>query len=176
MTYELAQLHDLAIAFPQEHRVQIRLKAAKWVMPADDVGQEARVVILEKGHLYDPEIGTFCAFVFGHLEMRMRRQLGAHRFAISLDVCDQSGQELREAVESMPTANQDESAVNQLPFHAPGAAKILSIAQFASGKSVADLAQKMGQITPRRVRQILQKLREDQSSMNQFELSLDGAF
>lgn len=176
MAYELFQLQELAISFPKKHRAQIRQKAAKWGIEADDVEQDTSMIILDKGPLFDPERGTLAAFVFGHLEMRMRRQLGAHRFAISIDQCNDSGQELREVVESLPTLDQDENALDQILPHAPGAAKILDIAQFASGKSAADLAKKMGGITPRRVRQILQKLREGQTEMNQFELCLGEVF
>ena len=106
----------------------------------------------------------------------MLRQLGAHRFAISLDSYDIGGQEMRESVELLPNATQDDDLHDKIATMAPGAAKILSIAEFASGKSTADLARHLGNVTPRRIRQIFQKLREDKTGLNQFELRLDEGF
>lgn len=176
MTHALTELQNLAITFPEKYRSQIRSKAAKWAMDPDDIGQDTRVIILEKGTLFDPARGSFCAFVFGHLEKRMLRQLGAHRFATSLDSDNISGQEMREFVESLPTVPEDNDLEGQIRTAVPGAAKILSIAGFASGKSAADLAPHLGNVTARRVRQIFQKLREDQTGLNQFELCFDEGF
>jgi hypothetical protein len=176
MTRTTTELHNVAITFPDAHQLQIRSKAAKWGMDPDDVAQEARLIILEKGDAFDPARGSFPALVFGHLEKRMLRQFGAHRFATSLDSDSISGQEMREFVESLPTAHEDNDLEGQIPPAAPGAAKILSIAGFASGKSAADLAPHLGKVTPRRVRQIFQKLREDRTGLNQFELCFDEGF
>lgn len=176
MTRTSTELQNTAVTFPDAHQSQIRSKAAKLAMDPDDVAQEARLIILEKGNVFDPARGSFCAFVFGHLEKRMLRQLGAHRFAISLDSDNIGGQEIRESVESLPSGPEDDDGRGQIETAAPGAAKILSIAAFASGKSAADLAPHLRNVTPRRVRQIFQKLREDQTGLNQFELCFDEGY
>jgi hypothetical protein len=82
------QIAHLAVAFAQEHLDQIKAKSAKYGLPWDDGRQEFSLIILEKGKEFDPTRGTLCQFIFGHWEKRMRRKLGAHTFAISLDSDD----------------------------------------------------------------------------------------
>jgi hypothetical protein len=166
------EIHQLARTFPKVHAAQIKVKAAKYAEPPDDISQEVSVIILEKGSEFDPAIGSFCQFIFGHLEKRMLRQLGAHTFAVSLDRDDILGGDTRILVENLAApADHDDTPV-AINIDTPGVAKILSTANYASGKSTSDLARLLG-VTPRRVRQILQKLREQYATSNQFELCLE---
>jgi len=52
------------------------------------------------------------------------------------------------------------------------AAKILSVARFLSGKTTSDIAQLL-EVTPRRVRQMLQELREKRTISKRLELFLE---
>lgn len=157
---------QLVIEFLQEHAEQITTKAAKYTMPREDIVQEVSLIIIEKGSQFDSSKGTFRQFVFGHLEKRMRRQLGAHTFAVSLDRDDIIGNETRATIENL-AAPTDHGESTQFDSDRPGIAKALSIAHFVSGKSSSELARLLG-VTPRRVRQILQKLRDQHATANQF--------
>jgi hypothetical protein len=168
------ELHQLAVTFPRAHAAQINAKAAKYGLSREDVRQELSLICLEKGAEFDPSKGTLPQFLFGHLDKRLRRQLGAHTYAISLDGVEAIDESTRALIEnlSVPTDDDSEPACPSTR-DLPGVAKILSVAQFASGKSSSDLARLLG-VTPRRIRRILQELREEQVTSKQFELSLEG--
>lgn len=174
MSFTPDELHQLAVMFPRAHSAQINAKAAKYGLSREDVRQELSLICLEKGAEFDPSKGTLPQFLFGHLDKRLRRQLGAHTFAISLDRVDALDESTRTLIENLSVLTDDDSepACPSTRDH-PGVAKILSVAQFASGKSSSDLARLLG-VTRRRIRQILQELREEQVTSNQFELSLEG--
>lgn len=163
MTLSQCEVAQLAVTFTQEHATQIAAKAACYGEPVADVRQNARVIILELGKKYDPAKGSLCQFVFGHLEKRNLRQNGAHRFAISLN-----DEKIIEEVESLP----DEAGINNdedfFTANTPLAGMIRAIAHFMSGKSTAELAQLLA-LTSRRVRQILQELRQTKPGSNEFE-------
>ncbi|WP_449405924.1 hypothetical protein [Massilia phosphatilytica] len=167
------ELRQLAVTFPRAHAAQINAKAAKYGLSSEDVRQELSLICMEKGAEFDPSKGLLPQFLFGHLEKRLRRQLGAHTFAISLDRVDALDESTRALIENLTILadNDSELACLSTPDQ-PGVAKILSVARFASGKSSSDLARLLG-VTPRRIRQILQELREEQATSNQFELSLE---
>lgn len=152
-----------AITFTQEYAAQIAAKAACYGEPLADVRQDVYVIFLELFEKYDPAKGSLCQFVFGHLEKRKRRQNGAHRFAISLN-----DEKIIEEVESLP----DEAGINNdedfFTANTPLAGMIRAIAHFMSGKSTAELAQLLA-LTSRRVRQILQELRQTKPGSNEFE-------
>lgn len=162
---------QLSIDFPREHAEQINAKAAKYRMMRGDVSQELSRICLEQGPKYDPAKGTLPQFLFGHLDKTLRRQLGAHTFAVSLDR-DDLDESTRAYIENtIVPADDDNEAPHSFTLDQPGLAKIMSIAHFVSGKSSSDLARALG-VTPRRVRQILQQLREEEAISNQFELCL----
>lgn len=163
------ELARLAVTFPQEHAEQINAKSAKYGVPGEDGSQEVSAVILEKGAKFDPTKGTLPQYIFGHWEKRMRRQLGAHTFAISLDRDDILGEDARTVLENMiaPSDHDGEEAVS-LPKQID-VAKILAVAHFVSGKSCSDIARRFG-VTPRRVRQMLQQIREKKTIPKRFEL------
>jgi len=167
------ELRQHAVTFPRAHAAQINAKAAKYGISREDVRQELSLICMEKGSEFDPAKGTLPQFLFGHLDKRLRRQLGAHTFAISLDRADALDESTLTLVDNLSVpANDDNEPQCPLIPDQPGVAKILSVARFASGKSSADLARLLG-VTPRRVRQILQELRQEQLTSNQFELCLE---
>lgn len=172
MSLTPSEVAQLAVTFPRKYAAQINAKAAKYGTPADDIAQDVSVIILERVAEFDPAKGTLCQFVFGHLEKRMRRQLGAHTFAVPLDRDDILGGVTRSLIENVaaPAEHFDEPV--PLDADKAGIAKVLSIARFVSGKSSSDLARALG-VTPRRARQILQQLREEHATSNQFELSFE---
>lgn len=172
MRFTPTELAQLAITFPQTHAVQISIKAARYDVPRDDASQEASSIIWEMGPVFDPAKGTFCQFVFGHLDKRLRRQLGAHTFAISLDGDDSLGEDTRSLIENLEAPAEYEEETARLSSDAFATTKALAIARFVSGKSSSDLARLLG-VTPRRVRQMLQQLREEHVASNQFELCLE---
>jgi hypothetical protein len=172
MSFTPQELAQLAITFPRAHAAQISAKSAKYGVPREDVRQEASLICWEQGPKYDPAKGTLPQFIFGHLDKRLRRQLGAHTFAVSLDREDILDDGTRTLFENMAAPTGEDSEPYSSVSNQPGAAKILSIARFASGKSSSDLARLL-RVTPRRVRQILQQLREDRMASNQFELCLE---
>ncbi|OFJ48767.1 hypothetical protein BA896_007420 [Janthinobacterium lividum] len=171
MFFSTNEIAQLAITFPWGHTAQVKMKAAKHGVAPDDIIQEGREIILEKAPVFDPAKGTLCQFVFGHLEKRMLRQLGAHTFAVSIDSDEHFGDSTRSSI-----ANLEPPAVYDNDFPPPSdqskISKALSIASFVSGKSTADLARALG-VTPRRVRQILQQFREQYATSNQSELFFD---
>lgn len=168
------EVAQLALTFPQEHAEQIKAKSAKYGVPREDGSQDVSVVILEKGPEFDPTKGTLEQFIFGHWEKRMRRQLGAHTFAVSLDRDDIHGERARQLIEDMTAPRDDDR--EEVPFLSDQAAvaKILAIARFISGKSSSEIARILG-VTPRRVRQMLQQLREKQTIPKRFQFCVEIA-
>lgn len=168
------ELARLAVTFPQEHAEQITAKSAKYGVPKEDVSQDVSLIMLEKGAEFDPTKGSLPKFIFGHWEKRMRRQLGAHTFAVSLDRDDIFGASARTLLENMIAPSDDDE--HETPSLSEGidVAKILSVARFVSGKSSSDIARRFG-VTPRRARQMLQQIREKRTIPKQFELSLAEA-
>lgn len=173
MVLSRSELAERAVTFPKEHAEQIKSKSAKHRMPRADVSQTVSLIILEKGEEFDPTKGTFAQFVFGHFEKRMRRELGALTFAISLDSDDIFGEDARTLIETAALSDDDSEELPFLPDQ-PGAAKILAIARFLSGKSISDVARILG-VTPRRVRQMLQQIREKQTIPIRLEALLNMA-
>jgi hypothetical protein len=173
MSFSRSELAQLAVTFPKEYAEQIKAKSAKHRMPQADISQTISLIILEKGEEFDPTKGTFVQFVFGHFEKRMRRQLGAHTFAISLDSDDILGEDTRTLIE-MAALSDDDSEQLPLLSDQPGVAKILAIARFLSGKSISDVARIL-EVTPRRVRQMLQQIREKKTIPIRFEAFLNMA-
>lgn len=167
------ELRQLAVTFPRAHAAQINAKAAKYGLSREDVRQELSLICMEKGAEFAPSKGLLPQFLFGHLEKRLRRQLGAHTLAISLDRVDALDESTRALIENLSVPADDSESACPSTRDQPGVAKILSVAQFASGKSSSDLARLLG-VTSRRIRQILQELREEQVTSKQFELSLEG--
>lgn len=163
------ELHQLAVTFPRAHAAQINAKSAKYGLPREDVKQELSLICLEQGPKYDPAKGNLEPFLLGYLDKRLRQQLGAHSVAISIDSDDGTHQLIESLVVS---TNDDNEALHSFAPNEPGVAKILSIAQFISGKSTLELA-RLFRVTPRRVRQVLQRLREQQMASNQFEISFE---
>lgn len=155
------EIAKLAITFPEKHSDQVNAKAAKYLIPRADVRQDLSVIILEKCAEFDPTKGTLEQFIFGHWEKRMRGQVGAHTYAISLDRDDPVATAARIFVESQVAAIYEGS--DELPsmLNPTRVAEMLSIARFISGKSCSDIAMSFG-VTPRYVRRSLQKLRETQ--------------
>lgn len=161
------QIDHLAVAFAQEHLDQIKAKSAKYGLPWEDGRQEFSLIILDKGKEFDSTRGTLCQFIFGHWEKRMRRRLGAHTFAISLDSDDILGERTRALIENITVSTDDDSEEGTFLSDETTVAKLLSVARFISGKSISDLAQMLG-VTPRRVRQMLQQLREKKTIPERF--------
>lgn len=172
MSFTPHELRQLAVTFPREHAAQINAISAKYGIPREDIRQELSLICLEKGAEFVSSKGTLSQFLFGHLHKRLRRQLGAHTFAVSLDRDEILDDGTRTLIENMAAPTGEDSEPYPSVSNQPGVAKVLSIARFASGKSSSDLARLL-QVTPRRVRQILQQLREDQMASNQFELCLE---
>lgn len=166
------QLAELAVSFPQEHLDQIKAKSAKYGLPLEDGLQEVSVIILDKCDEFDPTRGTLCQFIFGHWQKRMRRQLGAHTFAISLDSDDIISARARAFIDHIPVQADDHSEEGMFLSDETTIAKMLSIARFISGKSTSDLARSFG-VTPRRVRQILQQLRQKRTIPERFQFWVD---
>jgi hypothetical protein len=167
------ELARLAVKFPQEHAEQITAKSAKYGVPRADVSQDVSLIILEKGAEFDPTKGTLPKFIFGHWEKRMRRQRGAHTFAVSLDRDDILGAGARTLLENMIAPSDDGEETPSLS-EGIDVAKILSVARFVSGKSSSDIARRFG-VTPRRARQMLQQIREKKTIPKQFEVCLTEA-
>lgn len=167
------ELAQLAVTFPQEHAEQINAKSAKYGVPREDGSQDVSLIILEKGAEFDPTKGTLPQFIFGHWEKRMRRQLGAHTFAVSLDRDDILGEDVRTQIENMIASSDDRDGEESLLLsERSGVAKILLVARFVSGKSSSDIARHFG-VTVRRARQMLQQIREQKTIPKRFELCLE---
>lgn len=159
MSYTPAQIADLAVTLTQENLDQIKAKSAKYGLPWEDGRQEFSLIILDKGEEFDPARGSLCQFIFGHWEKRMRRQFGAHTFAVSYDSDDIIGSRARTLIENTTVPAADDSEEKALPWDERTMAKMLAVARYLSGKSTADLTQILG-VTTRRVRQMLQQIRE----------------
>ncbi|MGK5024875.1 hypothetical protein [Janthinobacterium sp. RB2R34] len=174
MFFSTNEIAQLATSFPWEHAAQVKIKAAKYGVEPDDIIQEGREIILEKAKAFDPAKGTLCQFVFGQLEKRMLRQLGAHTFAVSIDSNEHIGESTHSVIANLvaPAVYDDDDDYFPPPSDQSKISKALSIASFVSGKSTADLARALG-VTPRRVRQILQQIREQYATSNQSELFFD---
>lgn len=168
------ELARLAVTFPQEYAEQINAKSAKYGVPRKDVSQDVSLIILEEGAEFDPTKGTLPQFIFGHWERRMRRQFGAHTFAISLDHDDILGEDARTVLENMIAPSDDDEEERLSVSEGIDVAKILSVARFVSGKSSLDIARCFG-VTPRRVRQMLQQIREKKTIPKRFEVYLEEA-
>lgn len=166
------ELAELAVTFPEEHVEQIIAKSAKYGLSREDISQDVSLIILERGAEFNPTKGTLRQFIFGHWEKRRRRQLGAHTFAVSLDRDDILGEGARTLVENMTASTSDNGDEVRLASDHSDAAKILSVARFLSGKTTSDIAQLL-EVTPRRVRQMLQELREKRTISKRLELFLE---
>ena len=153
------EIDQYAIKFPKEHAEQIKVKSERYGVSLEDGSQDVSLIIMEKGPEFDPTKGTLSQFIFGHWEKRMRRQRGVHTFAISLDRDDIIGERARAQIENMTAPSDDDCEEVPFPSDQATLAKILLIARFISGKSISDIARSLG-LTPRRVRQMLQQVRE----------------
>jgi DNA-directed RNA polymerase specialized sigma24 family protein len=151
-----------ALTFVSANAEQIRGKARKFGFEVEDFQQDVLLFILEHGHKYDGARGNFNAFVFGSLEKIMRHQvLGAHRYAVSLDTDDISGEFLRARLEDVATVSDEDALhVYSAKGIAPGAAQLVAIAQAISGMSALEFATARG-VTKRRVNQILKRARDE---------------
>lgn len=174
MSYTPAKIAGLAVMLAQENLAQIKAKSAKYGLPWEDGRQEFSLIILDKGTEFDPTRGTLCQFIFGHWGKRMRRQLGAHTFAISLDSDDIIGERTRALIENITVSTDDDSEEGTFLPDQTTVAKLLSVARFISGKSTSDLAQILG-VTPRRVRQMLQQLREKKTIPERLQFCVELA-
>lgn len=159
MSYTPAQIADLAVTLTQENLDQIKAKSAKYGLPWKDGCQEFSLITLEKCNEFDPAKGTLCQFIFGHWEKRTRRQFGAHTFAVSYDSDDIIGAQARTLIENRTVPAADDSEEKTFAWDETTLAKMLAVARYLSGKSTTDLAQILG-VTTRRVRQMLQQIRE----------------
>lgn len=159
MSYTPAQIADLAVTLTQKNLDQIKAKSAKYRLPWKDGCQEFSLIILEKCNEFDPAKSTLCQFIFGHWEKRMRRQFGAHTFAVSCDSDDIIGTQARTLIENRTVPAADDSEEKTFRWDETAMAKMLAVARYLSGKSTTDLAQILG-VTTRRVRQMLQQIRE----------------
>lgn len=169
MSLTPSELAKLAVAFPEEHADQINAKSAKYGEPKEDVSQGVSCIILEKGADFNPTKGTFCQFIFGHWEKQRRRQTGAHTFAVSFDRDDVVGEEARARIENMTISAYGSD--NTLFVSDTVEAEILALACLLSGMSTEEIAQLL-EVTPRRVRQMLQQLREKRTISERFKLLL----
>lgn len=174
MSLTPSELAELAVTFPEEHANQINAKARKYGEPREDVSHDLSVIILEKGAEFDSNKGTLRRFVFGHWEKRRRRKLGAHTFALSFDRDDIFGEETRALIENMSTSADDEG--DELPFVPANTdeARLLLLVRLLSRMSTTEIAQLL-EVTPRRVRQMLQQLREKRAISKRLELLLEKA-
>lgn len=171
MSLTPSELAKLAVTFPEEYADQINAKSAKYDEPREDVSQEVSCIILEKGAEFDPTKGTLCQFIFGHWEKRRRRQIGAHTFAVSFDRDDAVGEEARTGIEKITvSAYGDGDDILFVSEHTVEA-EILALARLLSGMSTSEIAQLL-EVTPRRVRQMLQQLREKRTISERFKLLL----
>ena len=174
MSLTPSELAKLAVTFPEEHADQINAKAAKYGEPREDVSHDLSVIILEKGAEFDPNKGTLRQFIFGHWEKRRRRQLGAHASAVSFDRDDIFGEQALALIANMPVPVGDDD--DQLPFVSDNTdeAKILLLVHLLSGMSTQEIALLL-EVSQRRVRQMLQQLREKRTFAKRFELLLEKA-
>ena len=170
MSLTPSELAKLAVTFPEEHVDQINAKSAKYGEPKEDVSQGVSCIILEKGAEFDPTKGTFCQFIFGHWEKQRRRQKGAHTFAVSFDRDDVVGEEARTRIENM-TVSTYGGGDDMLFVSDTVEAEILALARLLSGMSTEEIAQLL-EVTPRRVRQMLQQLCEKRIISERFKLLL----
>jgi hypothetical protein len=172
MSLTPSELAKLAFTFPEEHADQINAKSAKYGEPREDVSQGISCIVLEKGPEFDPTRGTLCQFIFGHWEKQRRRQIGAHTFAVSFDHDGGVGTEARTRIENTTASaycdDDDMPSVSEHTFKA----KILALARLISGMSTSEIAQLL-EVTPRRVRQMLQQLREKGTISERFNLLLE---
>lgn len=172
MSYTPAQKADLAVTLAQENLDQIKAKSAKYRLPWKDGCQEFSLIVLEKFNEFDPAKGTLCQFIFGHWEKRMRRQFGAHTFAVSCDSDDIIGAQVRTLIENRTVPDADDSEEKTFAWDETTLAKMLAVARYLSGKSTTDLAQILG-VTTRRVRQMLQQIRETGTIPKRLQLCLE---
>lgn len=174
MSLTPSELAELAVTFPEEHATQINAKAAKYGEPREDVSHDLSVIILEKGAEFDPNKGSLRHFIFGHWEKRRRRQLGAHALAVSFDRDDIFGEQALTLIANMPVPVGDDD--DELPFVSGNTdeAKILLLVHLLSGMSTQEMALLL-EVSQRRVRQMLQQLREKRTFAKRFELLLEKA-
>lgn len=146
-TIELQDSTD-ALTFILKHKTQIRQKANlhSW-FDFNDYQNEVVVTILEKAHKFDPSLGSFSRFVFGHVEKRLRRVSDdALSRGFSIDDDSERGQFFRTQAESVveDDSSNGELCVNQRSEMVPGAADLATIADAISGSSAAEWALHMG--------------------------------
>ena len=174
MSFIPNQLAHLAVTFPQEHLDQIKAKSAKYGVSWKEGCQITSLIILEKGKKFDPTRGTLPQFVFGYWQKQMRREIGAHTFAISLDRDDIIGEHTRALIDNMTMPTDDDSEEVTFLADEHTVAMMLSVARFISGKTTSDLALILG-VTPRRVRQMLQQIREKKTIPERFQFCVELA-
>lgn len=169
---ELVCQQHPALIFVSAHSGQIVRKARVLGVEVEDFRQEVLLFILEQGHKYDPARGSFVAFVLGSVERIVRSQvIGGHRYALSLDADDASGEVLRTGLEAMETVIDEDPYAQSSSTQVPGAANLVKIAELISGMSASEIASAR-KITKRRINQILKRTRDEARS--QFALDFAG--
>lgn len=165
-----------ALVFVSTHSGQIVRKAKALGIEVEDFRQEVLLFILEQGHKHDPARGSFVAFVLGSVEKIVRSQeTGAHRYALSLDADDASGELLRARLEGVTISSDDEDSHTQSsPSVVPGAANLANIAEVVSGMSAREIASTR-RITRRRVNQMLKRARDEACSQFALDFAGEGA-
>lgn len=162
--------------FCDEYYGQINRKSRRFKLEIDEIKSELAVTYQLKIHLFDPEKGTLAAFLFGHLEKQLKRRLtDALSYSISIDDPSEQGLAFRAHVEAIAHRNLQDNE-NENLFSSTNAdnkhefAEAISIARAISGKSSAEIAEKLG-VSRRRVNQILARIRS-QKQISQKQLFL----
>jgi DNA-directed RNA polymerase specialized sigma24 family protein len=169
--------HKLVLDFIPKNKGQIKKKAAALGVDWQDYSQEIALFILERSEHFDARLGSFTAFVFGHVDKRLNRQKNDALYraqSIDGDCCQSIS--ARHAVESLTAedAGSEDSAVGQIVRNmAPGATTLLAVADVISGLSAQDVARKCKR-TKRRVNQILHKMRDEAKTQFALDLGYGG--
>lgn len=160
--------------FVRRNSAQIRSKARFFRVEQGEIESSLFILVAERLDKFDATKGSAEAFFFGRLHARFAAYASdVCSRAKSIDDGSETGVAFRTQVEYWISSQQNETCFTNKngTRTAAGAADLISLADSASGKSAAQIADELG-ITRRRVNQILKKARD--ASSHQFGLPFEG--
>lgn len=170
---------QVLLDFYRDNYLQIKLKAKYYNLSIDDIKGELAHIYYEKGKLFNKRKRSLAAFLFGHLEKKLRRRFNdALYYAVSIDDNSESGKLLRETIESTKNSSiiDDKNSFGNFEINSSsvvvGASNLASLADAVSGKSTAEIGKEM-RLSRRRVNQLILQYQQQAKVQSSFDF-FDG--